>query len=104
MVSRFSSVAGTVFRGHDGVTAWWQDLADAWETLDLHYEGSTDIGTDRTVLLFSLRGKGRGRGMRIDEPVAQRWHWRGGRIAKIEYLDRLEGEAIVRGAQKLGPS
>jgi ketosteroid isomerase-like protein len=99
MESRFSSVAGTIFRGRDGVVAWWSDLADAWDWMDLAFQDSADIGTDRTVLLATLRGVGQGSGMQLDEPIAQRWYWREGRLARIEYLDRLEAEAIVRGQQ-----
>jgi ketosteroid isomerase-like protein len=55
MESRFSSVAGTIFRGHDGVVAWWSDLAEAWEWMEIELEGSGDVGTDRTVILSTLR-------------------------------------------------
>jgi SnoaL-like domain len=97
MVSRFSSVGGTIFRGREGVVAWWRDLADVWEWLDLVFQGSTDVAADRTVLLMTLRGMGRGSGLRLDEPIAQRWYWRGERLAKIDYMDRQEAEMIVRG-------
>ncbi len=100
LTSRFSSVAGTVFRGRDGVVAWWRDLADAWSWLVMEFQGSADVGADRTVLLWSLRGMGHGSGLRLDEPVAHRWYWREERVAKIEYLDRLEAEGIVRGQQR----
>ena len=97
--SRFSSVAGTTFRGRDGVVAWWRDLAEVWEWMDLRFEDSAEVTSERTVTLWTLRGVGRGSQVRLDEQVAQRWHWRGACISKIEYLDRLEAERIVRGQQ-----
>ena len=97
MESRFSSVAGTIFRGREGVVAWWSDLAEAWEWIEIDIADSADVGTDRTVLLITLRGSGQGSGLRLDEPVAQRWYWRGERIERIDYLDRGEAEMIVRG-------
>jgi hypothetical protein len=48
---------------------------------------------------MTLRGIGRSSGIRLDEPNAQRWYWRGERVSRIEYLDRLEAEGIVRGQQ-----
>ena len=99
MESRFSSVAGTTFRGRDGVGAWWRDLAEVWEWMDLQVEDSADVSADLTTILCTLRGVGRGSRVRLDEPVAQHWHWRGACLSRIEYLDRLEAEQIVRNQQ-----
>jgi ketosteroid isomerase-like protein len=95
--SRFASVAGAIFRGSAGVLAWWKDLAEAWEWMEIDFHDSADVGTDRTVIVGTLRGVGRESGLRLDEPVAQRWYWREDRLAKIDYLDRREAEMIVRG-------
>jgi ketosteroid isomerase-like protein len=94
--SRFSSVAGTTYRGREGVVAWWNDLADAWEWLEVELEDSADVGTDRTVILLTLRGMGRKSSVRLDESIAHRWYWRGERVQMTEYLDRQEAELIVR--------
>jgi ketosteroid isomerase-like protein len=94
--SRFSSVAGTTYRGREGVVAWWNDLADAWEWLEVEPEDSADVGTDRTVILLTMRGMGRKSSVRLDEPIAHRWYWRGERVQRTEYLDRQEAELIVR--------
>jgi ketosteroid isomerase-like protein len=94
--SRFSSVAGTIFRGREGVVAWWNDLADAWEWLEVELEDSADVGTDRTVILLTLRGMGRKTSVRLDESIAHRWYWRGKRVQRTGYLDRQEAELIVR--------
>ena len=95
--SRFASVAGTIFRGSEGVIAWWTDLAEAWDWMEVDFNDYADITAERTVILGTLRGIGRESGLRLDEPIAQRWYWREGRLAKIDYLDRREAEMIVRG-------
>ena len=97
MESRFSSVAGTIFRGHDGVVAWWRDLAEAWDSMEIEVQDSADVMTERTVILLVLRGVGQGSRMRLDESIAQRWYWRGERLAKINYMDRREAEMVVSG-------
>ena len=100
MESRFSPVAGTIFRGRDGVIAWWRDLGDAWDWMEAEIEGSADVTTERTVILFTLGGTGRGSEMRLDEPIAQRWYWRREQLEKIEYMDRREAEMIVSAAAR----
>jgi ketosteroid isomerase-like protein len=97
MESRFSSVGGTIFRGKDGVIAWWRDLAEAWEWMEVEVQDSADVLSKRTVILCVLRGVGQGSGMRLDESIAQRWYWRGERLEKIDYMDRREAEMIVSG-------
>ena len=97
MESRFSSVAGTIFRGREGVVSWWGDLAEVWEWMHLDFHDCVDVAAEQTVTLWTLRGLGRGSGLRLDEAVAQRWYWRGERLVKIDYLDRLEAEGIVSG-------
>ena len=94
--SRFSRVGGTVYQGRSGAMAWWSDLAEAWSPIEVEIEDSADVGSDRTVLLFKLHGKGRVSGLRLDESVAHRWHWIGERLRQVEYMDREEAELIVR--------
>ena len=94
--SRFSRVGGTVYRGRSGVMAWWSDLAEAWSQMGVELEDSADVGSGRAVLLIKLHGKGRESGLRLDEPVAHRWHWSGERLRQLEYMDREEAELIVR--------
>ncbi len=95
--SRFASVAGTIFRGKEGVVAWWIDLAEAWDWMEVDFYDYADITAERTVIIGTLRGIGRESGLQLDEPIAQRWYWREERLAKIEYLDRREAEMITRG-------
>ena len=85
-----------VYRGRSGVVAWWSDLGEAWRPIEAEVEDSADVGSGRTVLLLKLHGKGRESGLRLDEPVAHRWHWSGERLRQLEYMDRTEAELIVR--------
>ena len=97
MNSRFSSVGDTVFHGAEGVHAWWKDLDDAWDPIHADFEDAADVGPDRTLLLLHLVGRGRLSGLPLQEAVAHIWHWRGPKLAKLEYTDRAEAERLVRG-------
>jgi ketosteroid isomerase-like protein len=94
--SRFSVLRGTTYHGHGGVADWLDDLADAWEYIEVDLEDMIEESDDRTLVLVTLRAKGRESGVEVDEPVAQRHHWRGERIFKIESVDRREAERLMR--------
>jgi hypothetical protein len=95
MEPRFLSAAETIFHGREGVVAWWDDLADAWDWIEAELEDSTDVGANRTVVLLTLHGKGRASELGLDESVALRWHWRGERLRKVDFMDREEAELVV---------
>jgi ketosteroid isomerase-like protein len=97
MQSRFSSVSESVFHGREGFDAWWRDLEEAWDPMSIHLEAAADIGPEHTVLLVRLHGRGRGSGVAVDEELALSWHWRGPKVAKIEYIDRTYAEKLMRG-------
>ena len=97
MHSRFSSVGDTVFHGRTGFEAWWKDLDEAWDPILVNLEEAADAEPERTVLLLRLYGRGRGSGLALEEEVAHIWHWRGPKLAKLDYTDRAEAEALVRG-------
>jgi hypothetical protein len=95
MQTRFSSVAGTIYCGREGVVAWWRDLAESWAWLEVELEASADTG-DRTAIVLTLHAEGRASGLQMHEPAAQRWTWDGRRLARLEYMDRDEAQRIVR--------
>ena len=45
---------------------------------------------------MTLHGTGRESGLKLEERVALRSHFRGDRMEKMEYMDRLEAELIAR--------
>lgn len=94
--SRFSSVAGRRYRGRDAIPGWWEDLADAWEEMSVEVEDGAETGPGRLVATCLLHGCGRGSGVELHEPIAHRTHWRGERMAKLEYMERDVAERIVR--------
>src|SRR3712207_2297737 len=68
--SRFAQMGGAVYHGHEGVRGWLDDLADAWEYLDVDISEATEIEQDRAVSLIRLHGRGRASGLHIDEHLA----------------------------------
>jgi ketosteroid isomerase-like protein len=73
-----SAVGGvTVYRGHDGMRRWFEQLDDAWEELRANPEAYFDLG-EHTLLFYVLHGRGRHSGAEVAMPGAQVVRWRGG--------------------------
>lgn len=89
--SRFSSV-GTNFRGHAAVRRWWDDLADAWEFIEVEPELVRQVAPSQTLALLCLNAKGRESGLEVREPTAHRVDWRDGRWLRLRYVDRRAAE------------
>jgi hypothetical protein len=88
-------VIGSVYRGHEGIDGWFDDLAEAWESIEAHLEEIAEEDKDTTLVLVRLEAKGRESGVDLNEPVAQRHSWRGEKLVRIAYVDRQEAEAIM---------
>jgi 2-haloalkanoic acid dehalogenase type II len=95
--SRFAQMGGAVYRGHDGVRGWLDDLGDAWEYIDVDFQEGVDVGPDHAFALVRLHGRGRVSGLNVDEQVAHELHFREGLVSKLEYVSRESAERIVRG-------
>jgi ketosteroid isomerase-like protein len=88
--SSFSGV-GTVYRGHEGLRRWHQDLEDAWggeirsEHLVYFYVG------EHTLTVAVLRGRGRHSEAEVETPDVLVARWRDGLITFLKsYLSMEE--------------
>ena len=59
-----------VFCGHDGIRRWWADLDDLYVNLSTEILEMRDLG-ERLVVVFVIRGDGRGSGAAAEETLAQ---------------------------------
>jgi ketosteroid isomerase-like protein len=89
--SRFSRMHEQ-FRGQAEMRLWWDDLADAWEFLDVEPEVVCEIEPGETLALIHLHGRGRGSGLEVREPAAHRVTWRDGLWLRLRYQDRESAE------------
>src|SRR6266513_1811904 len=69
------------FRGHDGIRQWWRDLHD-------HYE--------HVIVVFVVRGRGKGSGIALDTPLAQVVKMRQGKVIELrDYFSREQALEAV---------
>jgi len=90
--SRFSRIGDNFFRGREAVEAWWADLEDAWEVLDVEVQQVRQVAPDQTLSLIVLEGRGRGSGLEVREAQAHRVDWRDGKWLRMRYVDRKAAE------------
>ena len=89
--SRFSRMHKQ-FRWQAEMKLWWDDLADAWEYLEVELEVVREVEGGETLALVHLHGRGRGSGLEVREPAAHRVTWRDGLWRRLRYQDREEAE------------
>jgi ketosteroid isomerase-like protein len=72
-----SAIGVTVYRGHEGLRSWFDQLDDAWGELRVEPEAYFDLG-EQTLVFYVLRGRGRHSGAEVALPGAQVCRWRNG--------------------------
>jgi ketosteroid isomerase-like protein len=86
---------GTGYLGREGVERFKVDTVENWEELQNIPEEFRDLG-DRVLVLFRLRGRGKGSSAPVDQPCACILDFRGDRIWRNRvYLDRAEAMRVV---------
>jgi ketosteroid isomerase-like protein len=82
--SALAAVGGEVYRGHDGVRSFFDDMAGAWgDEVRAEPEAYFDLG--ELILAFHvLRGRGKHSGVSVVMPVALVAQWRQGRIVYLK--------------------
>ena len=79
---------GTAYRGHEGICAYFRDVARIWEELEVVPHEYRDLG-DRVFVTGRLRARGQG-GLIIDEPAYWSIEVRGGLIRRLSAFTNRE--------------
>lgn len=86
------AIEGQLFRGSDGIRAYFASLEDAWSEFLVLPDTFRHRG-DTVVMLGGLRGRGTNSGVTVDESLGMVFDLRGGKVSRIRgFLDH--GEAI----------
>jgi ketosteroid isomerase-like protein len=84
---------GRVYRGHDDVRAWVEDLASDWESFEVSYEEMHDLG-DRVLVFGHWHARGRTSGGESAQPGAWLYEIEGGRVVRLQTFTN-RGEALA---------
>jgi ketosteroid isomerase-like protein len=73
----------SVYRGHEGIAQYFEDLASVWDEMSFEPEEFRDSG-NHVVTGGRLRARGRGSGADIDEHVGVVHEIRNGKVVRAE--------------------
>jgi hypothetical protein len=85
-----AGVEGDVYRGHDGVRAWFDQLSSSFDEREAPIEWIEAIGEDSVLAEIALRLRGRGSGIEIDQRVYGAGHYRDGLLAWWGFYETAE--------------
>jgi ketosteroid isomerase-like protein len=72
-----------VYRGHEGVRAYWRRWLSAWKDLQFEIQGLRDAGDDVVLLIRNQRQWGRHSGIATDFPAyGMVFTFRGGKVVR----------------------
>jgi uncharacterized protein len=91
-----AALEGRVYRGHEGVRRWFEDLAADWESFETSGVEYRDLG-DRVLVFGSWRARGRASGVELENrPASWLIDLKGGKIVRLQtFTDRAEALEAV---------
>jgi len=86
---------GRVYRGHEDVRRWVEDLGSDWEFFEVSYEEMRDLG-DRVLVFGHWRARGRISGGESEQPGAWLYEIKEGKVVRLQtFANRDEAAAAV---------
>jgi ketosteroid isomerase-like protein len=90
MVPLRAVLEGTVYRGHDGLRAWLDDMAEDWDDFRIDSYEVTGVGEDRVLVVGRFHARGRSSGVMLDQPAAWVCEMAAGKVARIRFYADAE--------------
>ena len=89
--SALGATEGRTYRGHSGAAQYFADIDAAWDYWQISEPEFIPAGDEQVVCIFTIRAKGRGSGIPLEQRVASIWTLRNGRaIRGVIYLNPTE--------------
>jgi ketosteroid isomerase-like protein len=93
----FSSVTGKPYRGLAGYREWRADIAEQFESWEMHLEEVRALSETCLLTRGFARVRGRGSGIEFDQPAVGVVDFSDGRVARIGiYLSEADALAAAR--------
>ena len=70
MVPARAVLEGTVYRGHDGLRRWLDDMAEDWDDLRIEPDEVRGLEGGRVLVLGGFHARGKSSGVPLDQPAA----------------------------------
>ena len=96
--SRFGSLTGEPYRGHDGVRAWLAELRENFERFDVWLDEAREAGDDRVVAIGGVSWRARGSGIDMEERLGWVYEFRDRQVLRMLFYaspsDALEAVGL----------
>ncbi len=91
-----NAVTGTVYRGHDGIRQYFEDIKGIWSQIAIEMTETRDLGDDGVLLLATLRARGSTNDIAVEMPFASLFQFRQAKVQRIKtFPDHRTGLAAV---------
>jgi ketosteroid isomerase-like protein len=87
-----SDYDGRVYRGLDGVRAFFRDWLEVWDEIDWEAEEWIDVG-EHVVALLHVSGRGKLSGVTVERREAHLWTLREGKLLRLRVFETKD-EAV----------
>ena len=84
---------GFVYRGHEGLRRWLEDMREDWEEFRIDSREVRGLDERRILVVGSFHARGRSSGVTLDQPAAWVCEMDGGKVACIRFY--ADAEAAV---------
>ena len=91
-------LASTVYRGHDGVAAWYAETFEPWADMRAEPQRFVDAG-ERTVVVVGLHARVSGGEVDLEGEIAHVVTIRDGKIVKLDGYDTPEAALSAVGLE-----
>ena len=89
-------LASTVYRGHEGVAAWYEETYEPWAELHAEPKRFIDAG-ESTVVVAALRARVPGGRVDVEGEIAQVVTIRNGKIVRLEGYEEPDAAFAAAG-------
>ena len=84
MVPAKAVLEGTVYRGHDGLRRWVDEMADDWDDFRIEPLEVRSLEGDRVLVLGDVHARGKS-GVAMDQPAAWICELTDGKVTRIHF-------------------
>jgi ketosteroid isomerase-like protein len=87
---------GSVYRGHDGLRRWLDDMREDWDEFRIDSYEARALDERRVLVVGSFHARGRSSGVMLDQPAAWVCEMDAGKVARIRFYEDADA-AIAAG-------
>src|SRR5215218_5815285 len=100
LYSRFGSLTGEPYRGHNGVRAWLAELRENFDRFEAWLDDVREAGDDRVVATGGVSVRARGSGIDMEERLGWVYEFRNRQVRRMLFYaspsDALEAVDVMK--------